>query len=106
MVRWAAYDDDGGKYTSRTTAWPDLPDEGIVGVVVYRDDGRRELVTGGDWYYRDDDGVPTATDTADEWGEWVARPDAPDDDIKRSGRMDPEAFDALQDRMIGDREWP
>lgn len=104
MQGWKAWYADGSVYSSHSTRWTDLPAFGIIGVVVYYEPPRRNLVYGGDWYYLDEDGEPTCTETHPDWGSWVAAPGVPHDELKQSGAV--EDFDEVVDEMMEAREWP
>jgi len=58
VIGWRAWYADGSKYDSKTTKWKDLPEDGVLVVVLYFDDKRpdgkllRRINTGGDWYFK------------------------------------------------------
>lgn len=54
ITGWRAYFHDGAIRTSKTfTSWSDLPTDGMIGLVVYFDDGTKRRSTGGDYFYLD-----------------------------------------------------
>lgn len=105
-MAWRAYYADGSRYESTDVDWRDLPAEGLVGVVVFHDPPYRQIVDGGDWFYLDDDGTPATTATADQWGEWVDPPDAPETEVKRGQALSDVAWERVRHEMIDDRTWP
>ena len=52
VVGWRAWYTDGSKYDSATTRWNDLPDDGVVVIVLYFDNKTRRIMDGSDWYFR------------------------------------------------------
>lgn len=58
VIGWHAWYADGSKYDSKTTKWRDLPDDGVLVIVLYfnskRPDGKhlRRINSGVDWYFR------------------------------------------------------
>lgn len=103
---WRVWYADSGVYDSTEMDWVDLPDSGMLGAVVYYERPYREIVNGGDWFYLDDNGVPTRTETHDEWGEWVPKPEAPDEEIKQGQAVSDELWQQKQHEMQESREWP
>lgn len=106
MKGWKAWYTDGRVFSSSSTTWTDLPESGVLGVVIYREGEYRDLVYGGDWYYLGDDGEPTATETHTEWGKWVPKPDAPSDEIKQAEAVSDEYWDQIQTEMMEAKSWP
>lgn len=52
ITGWRAYFADGTIRTSKTVArWNDLPDDGLVGLVLFFDDGKKRRLTGGDYFF-------------------------------------------------------
>lgn len=105
VVGWRAYYDGFRVFDSSDCNWTDLPDEGIVGVVVFKTPPYREIVDGGDWFYIEDN-IPRTTDTADEWGEWVNPPGYPDSIVKQGKVLPDEEWEAFQWAMRHDKSWP
>lgn len=52
VVGWRAWYTDGSKYNSKDTKWKDLPDDGVVVIVLYFDNKTRRIMDGSDWYFR------------------------------------------------------
>lgn len=58
VIGWRAWYADGSKYDSKTTNWRDLPDDGVLIIVLYFDDKRpdgkplRRINSGVDWYFK------------------------------------------------------
>lgn len=58
VIGWRAWYADGSKYDSETTEWRDLPDDGVLIIVLYFDDKRpdgkplRRINSGVDWYFK------------------------------------------------------
>lgn len=58
VIGWRAWYADGSKYDSKTTKWKDLPDDGVLIIVLYLDgkrpDGKplRRINSGVDWYFK------------------------------------------------------
>lgn len=52
ITGWRAYFANGVVRTSKTTRnWSDLPSDGMLGLTVFTDDGKKRRHTGGDYYY-------------------------------------------------------
>lgn len=105
-IQWRAYYTDSRIFSSNAVDWVDLPDKGIIGVIVFFNPPYRELVKGGDWYYLDDTGKPTCTETHEEWGKWVDKPNVSDEEIKRSGSVSDDRWEEIEIEMMGDKQWP
>lgn len=103
---WRVYYADGATCDSAAQRWRDLPNTGVIGVVVFEEPPYRRIVDGGDWYYLDEDGEPSCTDTADRWGEWAPLPFAPTETIKRGAAVTDERFETVKTRMVEDKAWP
>ena len=51
------------------------PDDGVQIVVLYKQEGYRAFVSGGDWYFWcDDPGNPVGYIPTGEWGTWKRKP--------------------------------
>lgn len=106
MQGWRAWYDDDGVYSSAHVAWADLPETGMVGVVVYEEPPYRRIVDGGDWYWMED-GMIHCTETHGDWGLFVEPPKvACQACVKKSGDMSDDAFRAVQREMMEARAWP
>lgn len=103
VVGWRAYYDPFSTHDSNEYKWSELPDERMVGVVVFRERPYRELVSGGDWYYLDR-GAPAASDTT--WNGWVDPPDAPDKELKQGIGLPDDMWEAYRIMMARDKAWP
>ena len=53
ITGFRAYFADGTILTSKTVNWKKLPADGMLGLVVFTDDGSKKRITGGDYYYLD-----------------------------------------------------
>lgn len=108
VIGWRAWYAGGRTFSSDETDWTDLPDDGVLGAMVYYADRSpggvpyRRIVSGGDWYHLVD-GEPACTATHDEWGEWVDPPDAPDAELKRGRGVHDEEFEAVHAEMLESR---
>lgn len=52
ITGWRAYFADGTIATSKTVRnWVDLPSDGMLGLVVFFDSGKKRRITGGDYYH-------------------------------------------------------
>lgn len=51
MIAWKAWFSGGRSWCSSGTPWEDLPEEGVIGVVIVFDDGTRRNMTGSDMYW-------------------------------------------------------
>jgi hypothetical protein len=60
---WRAWYDDGSRYDSDSTAWADLPDDGLQVVVIYFEDGTRRICHGDDWYFEVDGTIAHNSDS-------------------------------------------
>lgn len=105
MRGWRAFYADGSEYTSRESTWRELPERGLVGVVVYLSHPYRQILDGHDWMWMED-GAIKVRDTHPEWGRWAVRPDVPDDMLKRGEAMDDDAWEDVRARMMGARSCP
>jgi hypothetical protein len=104
--RWRAWYEDGSVYSCADVPWRELPAEGIVGVVVYREPPYRQIIDGGDWYWIADDEVRRVM-THEEWGQFAPAPKVGClSCLKRSGVMDDDAFAEVQREMMAAREPP
>lgn len=58
VIGWRAWYADESRYDSKATRWEDLPDDGVLVVVLYFDENRpdgkplRRINSGVDWYFR------------------------------------------------------
>lgn len=106
MLKWKAWYEDGRKFSSADTMWQDLPNRGMVGVVVYEEYPYRRILDGGDWYWLENGDIHQ-TNTHEEWGQFLPAPDINCTScLKRSGVMSDTAWKRIQAQMIGDRTWP
>lgn len=106
-MRWRAWYDDGSTYASTNTPWRDLPATGMVGAVVYLSTTAtpyRQIADGGDWYWLAD-GRAQVSGTV--WDGYVDPPEGvPAEMLKRSGRLDDDAWAEVQREMLEAREAP
>ena len=57
VIGWKAWYQDGAMYSSRHTSWADLPDDGVVLVLLYFDatteqgESLRRYMEGDNWYF-------------------------------------------------------
>lgn len=51
MIGWRVYYGDGKEFSSETTEWRELPEDGVAVVIVYQSNGKRLLCLGDDWYF-------------------------------------------------------
>lgn len=105
-MSWRAWYTDSRKFNSVETDWNNLPETGVLGVVVYYEPPYREIVSGGDWYYLDSNGKPAKKMTHDEWGKWVVPPDVPEDDLKRGEGTTDERWSEVQTEMMETKQCP
>lgn len=75
MAGWLAIYSDRSEYASSTTTWAELPETGVQVVVVFFNDGTRQINDGADWYWLEDERVRTVS--SGPWGTWKERPDLP-----------------------------
>lgn len=106
MRGWRAWYTDGRTFSSADTDWTDLPDTGVLGVVVYLDPPYRKLVSGGDWYYLDSDHVPATVPTHTEWGRWTDPPAVPEVECKRGAAVTDDRWTAVEQAMMEATRWP
>ena len=52
VIGWRAWYADDSKYNSKDTKWNDLPDDGVIVIVLYFDNKTRRIMDGSDWYFR------------------------------------------------------
>lgn len=52
VIGWRVWYGDDSKYDSKNTRWEDLPDDGVVVVMLYFDNKTRRIMDGSDWYFR------------------------------------------------------
>ena len=102
VLGWRAWYTDA-RYTSADTDAADLPANGMVGVVEYREPPYRRIVDGCDWYVWDGErwSGPSGGDT----GRWVARP-AGDVVIRSAPSLPDGVWAEVQREMMEAREWP
>lgn len=74
MKGWHAYYADGSRYSSADASWNDLPEDGLLGVVVFGEPPYRRIVDGADWIWLQDGEIRSVT-TAGEWGTWAEPPE-------------------------------
>lgn len=65
-MRWRAWYVGGRVLDSRDCAWDDLPDDGVLVVVQFHDDGTRRFAAGDDWYFMLDGTLAHNSDTRAE----------------------------------------
>ena len=60
VIGWRAWYDDLSVFDSRETDWTALPSDGLQHIVLFQSDGRRQMMSSYDYYFRADgpDGVP------------------------------------------------
>lgn len=52
ITGWRAYFADGQILTSKTVRnWTDIPDDGMVGLVIFFSNGTKRRLTGGDYFF-------------------------------------------------------
>lgn len=104
---WRVWYTESRVFDSTELDWVELPENGCLGAVVFYEKPYRDLVYGGDWYYLTDGYTPTCTDTHNEWGKWVGRPDVPSEYIKQSATRIPiNKWNEIEDSMMEDKKWP
>lgn len=102
-MKWRAWYADGSVYDSLTTAYDDLPREGMVGVVEYEGGPYQQHTRGCDWYWMSAGrwhGKPTGR----EWGTWKPKPECCDP-IRSTDRLPEAEFEAIRVAMR-DSSWP
>lgn len=52
VIGWRAWYANGSEYDSAVTRWEDLPDDGVLVVMLYFDDKTRRIMDSSDWYFR------------------------------------------------------
>lgn len=102
MPGWRAYYAGGRTFGSGAHTWERLPEEGVLGVVLFLPSGANQLVQGGDWYWLEG-GEPVCSGTHPEFGEWLDPPaGVPDRLLKQSApALQAGAWDALKSAMLG-----
>lgn len=53
IEHWRGYYENGAVYTDKADSVDKIPLDGMLGLVIFTDDGRKYRITGGDWYYID-----------------------------------------------------
>ena len=69
--RWRAYYTEGCRFDSDGYRWRDLPDDGVLGIKLWLDDGQ-QCIYGFDWYFH----IP-------DTGLFAGNDDAPDEILAR-----------------------
>lgn len=107
LAGWRVWYADGSVYASDTTAWVDLPEQGVVVVAVYEDRFTkggvryRRLMDGADWYW-----LFGKSGTNDERGVWIDPPaDVAPELLKRGVWVSDLTFDIIS-RRAWDSRWP
>lgn len=102
-IAWAAYYPNAVYRSETCKKWSSLPAEGLQLVVVFLEGGRREIYSGGDWYWHYNGAwgyVPSG-----EWGTWKPPPVLPCMScVKKGTRIETDAFQALARLAWSDRE--
>ncbi len=52
VIGWRAWYDGGRTFTSKTTEWVNLPDDGMQAMVIYFATGNRTMESGNDFYFQ------------------------------------------------------
>ena len=105
-MKWRAYYSDGYRVDSSQASWAQIPDDDLVGVVVFETAPNRHLMDGYDWVLMEDGELHTVY-THLEWGKWADPPPLDCNScLKRGGAMSDADFKALQAEMFEDRLWP
>ena len=105
VVGWLVWFAGGAPPLSSRNFWmSELPLEGCLGIVQFYEDGRRDLLPGGDWWYWDVDRkrwdrVPYHP----EPGKWAPRPDAA---IVLQGQLVSDEEAAEVERQMWRSSWP
>lgn len=103
---WRAYYSDGSTFASSDVAWAALPPDGLPGVVEFKEPPYRVLHDGYDWIWLEGGEFRTVT-THEKWGQWADPPEGVDPAlVKRGAGMEDGPWQALQRRMLEDRDWP
>lgn len=102
MIEWRTAYTNERWFNSNDTEWSNLPPKGVLGVVLYKEPPYRKIVTGGDWYYWDDE---TITCTGSTWNGWVDAPkDA--DDPKRGAAVPDSEWENVRSDLLEARTCP
>lgn len=77
VIGWRAWYADGSKYDSAAIQWKDLPDDGVLVIMLYFDNKTRRIMDGSSCYFR----------TRHESGEFIygENDDSPEENRKRYG---------------------
>lgn len=52
VIGWRTWYADGKKYNSKDMRWNDLPDDGVLVIMLYFDNKTRRIMDGSSWYFR------------------------------------------------------
>lgn len=107
VIGWRAWYADGSKYDSVTIEWEDLPNDGVIVVVLYFDNKTRRIMDGSSWYFRarhesgdfiygENDGSPE--ENKKRYGESIL--------LKRGKWTTEKIMYALQKEAMDDKERP
>lgn len=51
VIGWRAWFDNGRVYDSRQHTWSDLPDDGVLVIMLYHASGTKRILSGSDYYF-------------------------------------------------------
>lgn len=71
MQKWTAYYTEGRVFRSEDISWQELPESGVLIVVVHFE-GRRNVLEGADWYYLDQGEFRVVLSKS--WAGWEPKP--------------------------------
>lgn len=66
VANWQVWYDDKSIHRSQTTAWSDLPKDGVLVVMLYFSDGTRRVMSGADYYFQQADIFGCSTNETEE----------------------------------------
>lgn len=93
---------DGTTYSDYDGTWENAPSTGVMVVVVYYDSPYRDIIAGGDWYYRNGDRSFAKVQTHPEWGKWSPRPSNIDGSLIKQGIATSDSqYQAIYDQAFG-----
>jgi len=86
VIGWRCWYDSGSVYDSTGTSWSELPNDGVLVVMLYRRDGTRRVMSGNDYYWTSQHKEGVVYGQSNEYPDPARYPGA----LVKRGRMAPD----------------